>query len=291
MKKIKITYFLIIFMMAYNGVVNAVSNKPTISILEPRVSSEIKGYLNKFISPGMLENELISSVQSTNKFNILTRKKKNLRDIRSEQQFANSSLSKGGAAKEGQMSASNFVISTEITKFIFYRKNTAIPNISNKYKQKDSGSIKVNVEILDTESGVLKRTFILKESFSLKQKMTNKKTSFPHKSNIDKMYRKIALKMVNELIEYLFPMLVIDIDDENVYLSRGQGSGLSKGDKLNVYHAGKELFDPYTGESLGASERKLGVLKIVEVKPKSSVATPVKKGLIDRISIRDVVRK
>jgi len=288
---IKIKYVFLFLVLVNFEAFAVVSNKPTIVVLKPKVSPEIKGYLHKFINPRELKNELVSVVQSTSKFNILTRKKSNLKDILSEQQFSKSSLSKGGAAEEGKMSATNLIVSSEITSFRFYRKNTPVPNISNKYKQKDSGSVIVNVEIMDSTSGELKKTFILKESFSLKQRMVNKKTAFPHGSNIERMYRKIALKMGDELIEYLFPMLVIDIDDENVYLSRGQGSGLSKGDMLSVYHAGKELFDPYTGESLGVSERKLGVLKIIEVKPKSSVAIPVKKRLIERISIRDVVRK
>ena len=56
-----------------------------------------------------------------------------------------------------------------------------------------------------------------------------------------------------------------------VYLNMG-GEKIARGQRFSVYSLGEELIDPYTGESLGAEEEEIGVIEIVDVKPKFSTA-------------------
>lgn len=291
MIKKNVHIILVIFLLGITGSGVAQSVKPRIAIQKPSFSADIPEYLQKVFNPSTFQNEIEHAVQATAKFEIVSRQKAVMKSVLAEQAFSDSELSSGQAAKKGQLAASNLIVVSEIQSFRFYRKSTAVPNIDNKYKQKDSGSLLVNIKVMDTTTGAVKRSFIIKDSFARKQKIANKKGGLPHISNLESMYKTLAIKMSNELIDAVFPMLVIQVQGNSVFINRGKDSGIKKDEKLVVYHAGEALIDPYTGESLGSSEEKLGLLKVVDVRPKFTIATPVDKAILSQISVKDVVRK
>jgi len=284
--KIQLIFIMLMFGFCNNAI--AQKERPHIAIQKPTTTTDIPRYLRKIFNATAFQNEIENAIQLTGKFKIISRNKKVLESIMDEQAFSDSEFSSGQAAEKGKIRAVNLKVLTEVQRFSFYRKSTAVPNISNKFRTKDSGSLLVSIKIVDTTTGAIERSFILKDGFSGKQKLSNKKGGLPHTSNLDRMFKRISLKMAQELIETVFPMQVIGLKGNSIFISMGK---VKKGEKLIVFSAGEALIDPYTGESLGSAEEELGVLKVTRVKPKSLVATPIDKSLLDQISIGDIVRK
>ncbi len=291
MIKINIHLIAVIFLFSVNAEVFAESVKPRIAVLKPIFSSVVPARLEKIFNKNAFRNEVELAVQATGKFDIISREKTEMKAILAEQAFADSELSSGQAAEKGQMAATNFIVVSEVQSFRFYRKSTPVPNIDDKYKQKDSGSLSVAIKVMDTTTGAVKGSFIVEDRFVTKQRLVNHRGGYPHSSHLERMYEKLAAKMANELIDTVFPMVVLRVKGNSVFINRGKGSGIKKGEKLVVYHAGEALIDPYTGESLGSAEEELGLLKVVDVRPKFTIATPLDKVLLDQILPNDIVRK
>ncbi|SIO26327.1 CsgG/HfaB family protein [Halodesulfovibrio marinisediminis] len=82
----------------------------------------------------------------------------------------------------------------------------------------------------------------------------------------------VAQKINTELLQAIYPIKVIKIAGNQVYLNMG-GVNLKNGQYYDVYHLGERLIDPYTKESLGRTETKVATIKVTEVKNKYAVAS------------------
>jgi hypothetical protein len=89
--------------------------------------------------------------------------------------------------------------------------------------------------------------------------------------NLMKAFEKIAQQMEKDILYAIYPPRVIYVSGKTVIVNYGNKS-LNEGDIFRVYSKGKKLYDPYTGEPLEYVEKPEGVVKIVETKPKYSVA-------------------
>lgn len=81
---------------------------------------------------------------------------------------------------------------------------------------------------------------------------------------------------------------VVQVRGSDLYISAGERSGASVGDRFTVVGVGEELVDPITGESLGREEEVLGTVRITAVKEKYSKARAV--GALSGVEIGDLVR-
>jgi hypothetical protein len=93
--------------------------------------------------------------------------------------------------------------------------------------------------------------------------------------SINSIASKVADSVGNDIINAIYPILVVDIDGDRVTLGQG-GKTLKIGDKLKLIKYGEKIHDPYTGESLGYTEIEIGIVKITSVQSKLSIAEVVK---------------
>ncbi|MBI5116875.1 hypothetical protein HZA56_10410 [Candidatus Poribacteria bacterium] len=75
-----------------------------------------------------------------------------------------------------------------------------------------------------------------------------------------------------ELKNRPFQGRIVKCTGDDVVISAGEQVGACAGDTFAIYSVGEELVDPDTGELLGFEEKKIGSLKVVEVKEKYSKA-------------------
>jgi hypothetical protein len=68
--------------------------------------------------------------------------------------------------------------------------------------------------------------------------------------------------------ETINPIKVLDKNEKEITLNRGEESGLQPGQNYNVFTYGKELADPDTKEILGREENLVGRVSIGELQPK-----------------------
>ena len=264
---------------------------PAVAIRPAKISKNIPPSAVKNLNVRKLLKEMEASFLATRKFTVVTRTKDYLEDIRKEQKFGESDFSAGDAAEAGHFKNADYLILPEIHQFSFYTKTHKVPHLQSKYFRIDHGSMEINVQVVDTATAEIKATFLLKDSFSTKERMVNNKGGIPSKKHFSKMARNVSAQMADQFLDLVFPVEVISVKGKKVYLSRGKDGGLKTGDVLDIYLKGEVLIDPHTGENLGSAEEFVGKVKVTRVNPKFTIAMILQDKLEGEISVGCIVRK
>jgi hypothetical protein len=265
--------------------------KPSVAIKSPVAGEGVSKGSLRSLNLSQLLAEMEASIQATRKFEVVTRQKDKLGAIREEQEFAQSDFAKGNAAQEGQLKNANYLIIPVVQHFEFGRSTRPVPNISNKYFRRDSGLLEINAQVLDTTSGAIKTTFYLKSSFGTSDEVVNSSGGGPGSGYFVTMAKKVAAQMADQLVDTVFPMRILNVQDNQVWINRGADGGLKVNETLNVYKPGAELVDPDTNEKLGSAEKLIGKIKVVRVNPKFTIAEVQTKDMKDPIDKGYVIRK
>ena len=99
---------------------------------------------------------------------------------------------------------------------------------------------------------------------------------------------KVAMKVVDELTENIFPPLVTKVVSPRRFVVNRGGNTTAVGDVYEVFALGDWLIDPDTGEALERLETAIGNARISIVKPKYSLAElisgkgPLSRGMVLR---------
>lgn len=247
--------------------------KPRVAVLQPTVSDKISNSSRKHLNLEKLQAEMEASFLATRKFDVVTRNKSSLQVIRDEQKFAESDLAAGDAAESGALQNADYLINSKVHVFGFYTVTKKVPNLQSKYFRTDHGVLEINAQVLDTKTGKVTTTFNLKSSFSTKQRMVNSKNGTPSPEQFTKLAKNVSGQMADQFLDLVFPVMIIKVSGNKVYLNRGKDGGFKKDMLLNVYSPGESLIDPYTGEDLGSAEEYVGQIKVDRINPKMTTAT------------------
>ena len=283
-------YFILVVLVVSPSLHAATPAKPKVAIKTASIGEGISDYSKARLNLSIILDEMEASIQKTRKFDLLSRKKDVLESVTREQEFAKSEMTKGNAAPSGQLDNANFLILPTVQDFKFYRSSTPVPNLANKYVRQDSGMLEVNAQIIDTATGGIKTTFYLKSSFSTPKQVVNSKHGAPNSIHFTKMAKEISAQMTDQLVDAVFPMRVLNVQGNQVWINRGKDGGLKKGNTLKVFRPGIALIDPDTGENLGSAETFVGEIKVTRVNPKFTIAELVK-GAEEPIEKGDIVRE
>jgi len=285
-----VLFFMFLLVATSWNVVNAdPMAKPRIAVLEPTAGEGISKWSKKYLNLSTIWDEMEASIQKSRKFEVLSRKEEVLIGIRQEQEFANSELTAGDAAPEGQIKNANFQIRPVVQDFKFYRSSKPVPNLDNKYFRTDSGMLQMNAQIIDVATGGIKATFYMKSNFATKREVVNSKGGAPSTVHFTKMAKAVSAQMADQLVDTVFPMKVLNVQGNQLWINRGTDGGLKDGDILKVFRPGVELIDPDTGENLGSAETEIGEVKVKRVNPKFTIVVGTK--LSEPALKGDIVRK
>lgn len=263
--------------------------KPKVAIMKPSVGEGVSKWSKKYLNLSTILDEIEASIQKTRKFELLSRKESVLKSIRREQEFAKSDLAEGDAAPEGQIKNANYQVIPVVQDFKFYRSSKPVPNLANKYFRTDHGVLEMNVQVVDVATGAIKTTFYMKDSFNTKRHVVNSKDGAPNSQYFTGMAKAVSAQMADQLVNVVFPMKVLNVQGDQMWINRGTDGGLSAGDLLKVFRPGVELIDPDTGESLGSAETEIGKVKVQRVNPKFTIVVGV--DLSEPAMKDDIVRK
>ena len=84
--------------------------------------------------------------------------------------------------------------------------------------------------------------------------------------------------------------IVADVDGTSLTINAGSAAGLAKGQTFTIYHKGKEIKDPKTGEVLDVQTTPIGTLTITNVRDRISTGTFVPSANPGPV-VGDIVRK
>jgi hypothetical protein len=85
------------------------------------------------------------------------------------------------------------------------------------------------------------------------------------------VWRTVADRISERAISAIYPLRLIERNGDQVILNQG-GSQLKAGMELRIFELGEELFDPYSGESLGRVESEVARARIDRVTDRVSYA-------------------
>ncbi|MDO9041823.1 MAG: CsgG/HfaB family protein [Desulfocapsaceae bacterium] len=267
------------------------TTKPRVAIKAPLVNDSISSQTQKSLDLTKLLAEMEAALLSARKFDIVSRQEGVMQDIRDEQQFASSALSAGDGAAEGKMQAANFLLIPTVTGFSFGTTTSKIPNLTSKYMRNDHGQLEVSAQVVDTETGQIKATFSMKSSFSTSDSIVDQAGGKPGAGQFTTMAQKVSEQMVDQLLDLVFPVEIINIKGNQIFINRGQDGGFKTNMILNVYQKGDELKDPHTGEILGSGEELVGKIKVVRINPKFTVAEATGKDGVSKMAVGNIIRK
>ena len=121
---------------------------------------------------------------------------------------------------------------------------------------------KVSARGIDTETS---------EAIVAKEVQTNN----PDLENIEELIENLAVMIYNDLP--IIEGLIVQEDEENIYIDIGSNAGVRKGTKCVIFREGKEIVHPVTKEVIGKEVTKLGELVITHVQEKLSTAKIIEK--------------
>lgn len=270
---------------------NTASQKAAVAVDEPVVGEGISESVQAHLNKETIRLEIEASLRKTRKFRVLTRESRALESIRDEQEFAESTLTRGDAAETGLLANADYKIIPIVNDFKFYRSISPVPNIQNKYFRQDVGMLELNAQVFDTVTGEIKANYSLKSNFRTKRQVVNSRGGSPSSVRFTRMAKDIAAQMADELVDTVFLMRVLERQGSQVWINRGDDGGLKAGDILHVYRPGPELIDPDTGESLGTAEQFMGEIEVSRVNPKFTIAEIRKTEDPGQIKRGDIVRE
>lgn len=277
MRKILIAICSLMLMTALTAQVWADDGRFRIAVSDLIITDAVSKANKETILNSNLMADIENALTNSRKFEVVTRRAEVMENITNEQIFANSDWAAGDAATKGWLKNAQALVIIEVTSFSFGRSASAIPNIENKLNVSDNCSIKLSAKIIDTTSGTILASFPVNASTGSGTFMVSGSKGGASRSIMEKNMTKAAASLVNKISDTVFPIKIVNVQDaDNIWINRGEDSGLKVGESFNIFAPGEELIDPDTGESLGTTESQVGQAKVVKINPKASVVKLVK---------------
>ncbi|MDA9171453.1 CsgG/HfaB family protein [Alphaproteobacteria bacterium] len=206
-----------------------------------------------------LQDKIIDLLTQTRKFAMLDRQF--LKDQQKELNFINSpDVPTEEMAKFGNNAGTDYII-TGVLKDLKKKITTKKMQTTGKVFKNTKYSAELNYRIIDVATTQVK--------FSDTTNITISSGS------IKKLRNLVANKTAETILNSIYPIRVIDINNNSLTLGQG-GKSIKKNAEYNLVKIGERMIDPYTKESLGRKEQIIGKVKITDVQSKMSTAKLIK---------------
>lgn len=243
----------------------AQENLPIVAVSQFEQTFQNDRYIRAAANPDNYEAMLETQLIKVGRFRVYERNK--LEQVLREQGLQES------------LSGNNTQIKIDGVDYLVYG---AITDMSSEAKELTTGgfaTIKVtnrfgvDIKIVDALSGEIRRAESIVAVVETGSGVATKGFSNVEVdgNGIVEAQRIVAKRSAALLAESIFPIRVVDIYDDEIYLNYGD-SILSVGDRLKVIQEGREIIDQDTGLSLGSRQKTLGEIEIVSTDSNLSIA-------------------
>jgi curli biogenesis system outer membrane secretion channel CsgG len=221
-----------------------------------------------------LDQHLVVSLAQTKKFTVVGRKKV-LKDVIAEQDMGNSGLVNAETAPElGQLKGAKFTLTATMDSFVENRE-TAVFGEGRKLKRRFQ--ISAQAVIVDTTTGEIFDTANVQlekiDVIDLPQNVNETQATGARTDELMPILgRELAEKVAAITVASVFPVKVIDIEDEKVLTLNRGASFFMEGDLVELYGQSRTITDPDTGEVIKRKGKSVGKARITSVEPAYSQA-------------------
>lgn len=234
--------------------------------------------------PRVVETEFSSEIMEflvkSRKFNVLERD--HVRKIIDESKLAESEYADPKEIMRiGKLLTADFLVIGYIDRLEFIRKETMI-QITGERSVNWIGTFKIHFRVVDAKTGKIVFAQELKEKIDTRD--VKRYMSYDDRKDLtlsdykDMLFKSVSDLAGNLILEGIYPVKVISVNNGEVLLNRGSGAGIREGFRYGVYNVGNDVKDPDTGESLGAEEMIVGKIEVISVGPKYSKARIIDNG-------------
>jgi len=255
--------FMILFL--FTSSLMAQEKLPIVAVSQFEQTFQNDRYIRAAANPDNYEAMLETQLIKVGRFRVYERNK--LEQVLREQGLQES------------LSGNNTQIKIDGVDYLVYG---AITDMSSEAKELTTGgfaTIKVtnrfgvDIKIVDALSGEIRRAESIVAVVETGSGVATKGFSNVEVdgNGIVEAQRIVAKRSAALLAESIFPIRVVDIYDDEIYLNYGD-SILSVGDRLKVIQEGREIIDQDTGLSLGSRQKTLGEIEIVSTDSNLSIA-------------------
>lgn len=282
MKYTQILFSLIILIFTFETV--AQSKKPVIGIGD--MQSSVGGDVYTFRA--MLETALAN----TNKFDLIERSR--IGDLISEQALSSGGITQGNG-QIGGISGVDYLVYGSITKL---GVETNEFNLGDYKSASADGVMSVDLRVVDVSTGSIKisETVEVESSVASAINIDGRSIGGDEADPLSTVQRIAATKIAGKISLNIFPIKVINVKDDTVYLNYGSSVltkcswGNPESCYLKIVELGEGFVDPDTGEVLGAEEEYIGAVEVIEPKGKFTIAK-ILEGDISRGAIAVLISK
>ena len=242
-----------------------------------------------------LTQQIEEAVRATRRFAIFERSAAILQNsVLLEQEFAKGGQALNNAAEAGKLANVKFIAQPIITQV-----NISVRKMQNKetpgqYRYVAKGSITVRIKVLDTTSAEIvfqtTRDVILRQDNDVGTRQSGARDEhLVENAAWRSLTSETAARLANAIVGSLVPIQVVQVQDTDIFVNRGEGGGIFAGEIYQIFSIGEPLIDPATNEKLGYTEKLLGEVEIFRVNPRFSVAR-AKAPLTGQVKPGDVLR-
>lgn len=195
---------------------------------------------------------LVNNLTNTGRFGMMDRQ---YLDQQSQELdfIKNGGASNDEMVKLGNRLGTDYIITGTYEK-VKFEQTEKKSRVSDKVKISTNASAEVTFRLIDVATTIVKFAKTYKHE-------TN--------SSVEALAEDFAKRVSDSIVETLYPIRILSSTGNDLIIGQG-GDSVKKGQKFAVYQLGNELKDPYTKESLGQEEIKVGLFQVSDVKPKFS---------------------
>lgn len=215
-------------------------------------------------------NALVGKLVGSRRFTVLDRQ--NMAAIAGERAVAttNALTPVSELARLGSTLTADYIIVGQVEDVDSQIREVYFPTIKKTFKIPE-GKATVNFKIIDVATSQVK--FADNSMLGFDRESFEKAMGAGMRPNADIAMAEIAsAKIGTQILDAIYPIMVVAVNRGVLTLNQG-GDLVEAGAIYGVYERGPKVFDPYTKESLGRSESKVGELKVERVTPKMSSAS------------------
>jgi hypothetical protein len=250
-------------------------DKPSIAVYPAILSPSVKNFPENAIDIQELTRRLEEALRATRRFSLFERDENVLKEWKLEGDIAEA-LAREYSTEFGKLNNVELIVQPMIVGFDISSKFAPVDGLDGMYRRTDSGMLIVTSKVLSTTTGEIKYQITVEDGFSRGPTVVEGKGSVGvDKNDWIEIASSSGVKSATSIVNARFPIQVMLFKSNLLFLNRGEGGGLAVGDELQLFSAGEALIDPVTKENLGDAEIPIGTVRVIQVNPKSSTATPV----------------
>ena len=252
------------------------AEQPMIAVYPTIIGHGVRAFDRQTLDLQEVTRRLEEALRATRKFRLYERSETVLKEWAREGDIAQSDLVRERATKFAKLNNVGLIVQPMVVEFQLGSNFKKVDGLDGMYKRTDVGRLTLTSKVLSTTTGEIKYQITIEDEFSRGPTVVEGKGQIGvYPKDWIGLASRIGTESASSIVNSIFPVQVVHYQSNMLFLNRGEGGGIKVGDELQLFSVGDDLIDPVSKENLGPVEIPIGMVRIVQIKPKTSTAIPI----------------